>query len=116
MGGEHGKLLRLFGRLDEDRQETLLAFAEFLAAQPAESGAAAVVQRVPRPAEETVAMAIRRLRQTYPMLDRRRLMGDAARHLAQNALDGRDARVVIDELEIVFERHYRKSLRSGDGR
>lgn len=83
-----------------------MAFAEFLSeAQPA--AADAVPLAIERPADETVVMAIRRLARAYPMLERRRLVGDASRFLAQHALEGRDAKEVIDALELVFERHYR---------
>ena len=51
-------------------------------------------------------MAIRRLVRIYPMLDRKRLMVDASRFMAQHALNGRPAHEVIDELEKVFARHY----------
>ena len=52
------------------------------------------------------ALAIRRLVRSYPMLDRGRLMGEASRCLAQHALEGRSAAEVIDELEVLFVRHY----------
>jgi hypothetical protein len=42
------------------------------------------------------------------MLDRRKLMGEASRLMAQHALEGRAAAGVIDELEAAFARHYQK--------
>jgi hypothetical protein len=53
-------------------------------------------------------MAIKRLTQTYPMLDRRKLFGDTSKFVAQHALEGRPAMEVIDELEIVFAKHFEK--------
>jgi hypothetical protein len=97
------KLLDLFGKLAPDRQDRLLEFAELLVAEAPTIGEPVVV---PRPARETVTMAIRRLARSYPMLDRRRLMGEASRLMAQHALEGRAAAEVIDELEAVFARHY----------
>lgn len=114
MKGEEQKLLDLFERLRPEQQEQLIAFAEFLAARatPAERATREPVE-LPRPAGETVTMAIRRLVRTYPMLDRRRLLGEASRFVAQHALEGRPATEVIDELELVFARHY-KAMRSAE--
>jgi len=106
VSGEEGKLLALFGRLGDEQQDRLIAFAEFLAAGAPEPGAAPEPVAIPRPAGESVALAIRRLVRTYPMLERRRLMGETSRFLAQHALEGRPAVEVIDELEVVFARHY----------
>ena len=87
-------------------QEKLVAFAEFLGER--EPGAVDEPLPLPRPAGETVTLAIRRLVQTYPMLDRRKLMGEAAQFMAQHALERRPAREVIDDLEAVFARHYQQ--------
>lgn len=112
MKGEEQKLLDLFERLRPEQQDQLIAFAEFLAAGgPPEERPAREPVNLPRPATETVTMAIRRLVRTYPMLDRRRLLGEASRFVAQHALEGRPAAEVIDELEIVFARHY-KAMRN----
>lgn len=101
------KLLELFQNLEPDQQETLIAFAEFLVARNG-GQPSAVPLPIERPGEETVVMAIRRLVRTYPMLDRRSLMTDASQIMAQHALEGRAAEEVIDELELVFARHYEK--------
>src|SRR6185436_4949323 len=103
-------LLEMFERLAPAQQETLISFAEFLTAQPGESdrGRRGEVVPIARPAGETVTMAVRRLFLTYPMLERRMLMAEASELMAQNALEGRDAREVIDELERVFRRHYHR--------
>jgi hypothetical protein len=101
------QLLELFERLAPEQQDRLIAFAEFLADEPARMPDGALAPLViPRPEEETVTMAIRRLVRSYPMLDRRRLMAEASQFMAQHALEGRDAAEVIDELEIVFSRHF----------
>lgn len=104
------RLLDLFGQLAEEQQETLLAFAEFLVARPdlADEPEPSEPRPIERPAEETVVMAIRRLTRTYPMLDRRKLFGEASRFMTEHALAGRPANEVIDELEAVFARHYER--------
>jgi len=104
--GEEGKLLDLFGRLAPEQQDKLIMFAEFLSGDGPDAAAASEPLAIPRPAGETVTVAIRRLTRTYPMLDRRKLMAEASQFMAQHALEGRAAREVIDELEAVFARHY----------
>lgn len=99
-------LLDIYRTLDAQRQNELLEFARALAAPVAEPC------REPRPADESVVLALRRLVRSYPMLERRRLMGTASALMAQHALEGRAAAEIIDELELVFERHY---LESGSG-
>jgi len=113
MNGEERRLMELFGRLGEEQQDRLIAFAEFLSAAAPEAGGAGEPVPIPRPAGETVTLAIRRLVRSYPMLDRRRLMGEASRFLAQHALEGRPAGEVIDDLEAVFTRHYQQFKAEG---
>ena len=103
---EEETLLEIFERLAPAQQDMLISFAEFLttnADEPPRLGDAAAV-----PAEETVKLAIRRLLRTYPMLDRRALMAEAAQLMARHALGGRGAREVIVDLEELFARHYKK--------
>ena len=98
-------LLDFFERLAPEQQDKLIAFAEFLVAQAPAAGRPVVMPREPG---ETITMAIRRLTRAYPMLERRKLMVDASRLMAQHALEGRDTAEIIDELEVVFARHYQK--------
>lgn len=107
------KLLDLFERLAPEQQDRLIAFAEFLAD---DVPGASRPDPVPRPERETVTMAIRRLVRSYPMLDRRKLMAEASRLMAQHALEGRAAAGVIDDLEAVFARHYEQLKSKGDNR
>jgi hypothetical protein len=110
---EEKKLLDLFDRLTSEQQDKLIAFAEFLTAAATDEPAATEPVAIPRPARETVTMAIRRLVRAYPMLDRRRLMGEAAQLMAQHALQGRPSVEVINELEKVFTRHYEQHKAQG---
>ncbi len=110
--------LGLFGRLAPVQQDKLIAFAEFFAvkapgAARAGNGKSA---RIARPARETVAMAVRRLVRSYPMLDRRQLLAEGSQLLAQHALGGRPAVEVIDDLEKVFAQHYRRLQKRGGRR
>ena len=103
---EEGKLLELFDQLTSEQQDKLIAFAEFLTVSPVGHPIASEPLAIPRPDTETVTMAIRRLVRSYPMLERRRLMGEASQLLAQHVLQGRPSAKVIDDLEALFVAHY----------
>jgi hypothetical protein len=108
--GPARRLVRLFRALNSDDQGTLIAFAEFLAGRTRDQGrdehAASDPEPIPRPAEETVIGAMKRLSRSYFMLDRTALLNEAASLMAGHVLNGRDAQAVIDELEVLFARHY----------
>ncbi len=107
------KLLTLCNRLNGEQQQALLSYAEFLAGRAPAGQAPYVMAAIPRPKpkpeNESVVMAIKRLTRVYPMLDRRKLMGPTSMLMSQHALQGRPATEVIAELEIIFERHFRES-------
>lgn len=102
------RLLELYNRLPEAERKTLLDFAEFLVGR-AGTVQPAVPQQpldIPRPAEETVVAAMKRLRQTYPMIDHGKLLHEASGLMAEHLMQGRAAPEVIDELERMFLRQY----------
>ncbi len=105
-------LLAAFDRLDARRQDVLMEFAATLAAH--DDAAPTAVRPEPRPADESVVAAIKRLTCMYPAAGRRRLMGPVSVLMAQHALQGRPAKEVIDELETVFERDHAKAVRSDE--
>lgn len=108
------RLLALFRALDEAGRRSLLDFAEFLSQRAGdaaedgatEAGAVPPPRDIPRPAEESVVRAIRRLAETYPMLDRGAMLNETSALMAQHVMQGRPAAEVIDELEALFRRHY----------
>ncbi len=107
------RLLAYWDRLGRTERETLLTFAEFLAvrasAAPAETAPQPQIpapQPIPRPAQESVINAIRRLSQSYAMLDRAALLHETSALMSAHILQGRPASEVIDELESLFARHY----------
>lgn len=103
------RLARLFRQLAPEQQTTLLEFAEFLVSRAPETPRELPRPvHQPRPEEESVVKAIRRLSATYPMLDKARMLNQTSSLVAQHVMQGREAREVIDELEIVFETHYRE--------
>lgn len=104
------RLQELFNRLGESDRATLLAFAEFLASRIPEPVPDIEVSQIPltipRPAEETVIGAIKRLAATYPMVDRSKMLHETAGLMTQHMVQGRAAVEVIDELEQLFAHHY----------
>lgn len=113
------RLMRLYRQLSETDRDALMAFAEFLvqraaAATDHESDAKAAVEPldIPRPGKETVVAAMRRLSATYPMLNKDKLLHEASELMTAHVMQGRPAVEVIDELELVFRRHFERT-RSG---
>jgi hypothetical protein len=107
------QLLSSFDKLDAQGQESLLAFAEFLQARQASAGesedpgvAVQEPRTIERPQKESVVKAIKRLTQTYYMLERDQLLDQTSSLMMSHVLQGRDAVSVIDELEVVFSEHY----------
>jgi hypothetical protein len=110
------RLTQLFEDLDSDSRTSLLDFAEFLhgkahansSIEQVEEKAEPLLQ--PRPQEETVINAIKRLKAGYFMLDTDPLLNETSALMTQFMLQGRSANEVIDDLEQLFEEHYRKYL------
>ncbi|MES9966842.1 MAG: Crp/Fnr family transcriptional regulator [Sedimenticola sp.] len=105
------KLLKLFSALDEQARENLVAFAEFLAQrEQAVEETTRIVEplAIPRPEEESVIAAIKRLSETYPMLDRSTLFHETSSLMTSHVMQGREATEVIDELELLFQGKYQQ--------
>lgn len=101
------QLLDYFSRLSEEGRQSLLDYARYLAQQyPATRAVADEPLDLPRPEDETVIAAIKRLSRTYPMLNKDKLLHETADLVTEHMMRGRDAAEVIDELEVIFERHY----------
>ena len=106
-------LLRLFRALDGQEQDTLLAFAEFLTARrgPQPPSELPKPELAPRPRNESVVAAIKRLSKSYSMLDKGRMLNETSSLMTQHVMQGRPADKVVDELEEVFRRHYEQFQR-----
>jgi len=133
MADEREHLLQLLDRLGPSDRSAVLAFAEFLnqragqwggasrsvppaTAEPREQAPAPPVEEpadIPRPENESVVAAVKRLSRTYPMLEKREMLNETSALVAQHVMQGRDAMEVIDELEIIFQRRYEK-LKAND--
>jgi len=104
------QLIKHFRDMGEADQRTLLDFAEFLAqrSEPETQEPVPAPEPIPRPEEESVVRAVKRLSRTYHMLDKSKMLNETSSLVAQHVMQGRPAQEVIDELEYVFERHYRR--------
>jgi len=101
------QLLSHFRSLSPDAAETLLSFAEFLTSRESvELSVPLSINNIERPADETVIAAIKRLSESYPMLDKDKILHETSALMAQHMLQGREAQDVIDDLEQVFRQHY----------
>lgn len=107
-------LLERFRALTPQAREQLLDYAEFLASKSENVEPEPELNPIPRPDEETVVAALKRLSATYPMLERKQLLNETSAYMAQHMLEGRDAKAVIDDLEALFARRYRQ-YRGEDG-
>ncbi len=112
MNQEEKRLLSLYRALAGPQRDMLREFAEFLRARgatPAETAVPQSPRAIPRPEGESVVGAIKRLSATYPMLERAQLLNETSLLVTQHVVHGRDAREVIDELEVLFRTRYEQS-------
>ncbi len=102
------RLLKSFAALADAQQQALLDYAEFLRERhaPEQAAPAAEPVAIPRPQQESVVAAIKRLRATYPMVDSGALLNEASSLMAQHLLQGRAGPEVIDELEELFAQSF----------
>ena len=112
------KLIKLFKALDGEKQETLLSFAEFLLFQSVGQSDLEQVEEkkiitqpldIVRPDNESVIKAIKRLSETYPMVDKDNILHPISDLMTAHMLQGKAAEKVIDELEAVFLKEYQSS-------
>ena len=103
------KLSQIYSSLPEAEQKTLLDFAEFLQARAPELKSVPTEPLpIPRPEAESVVGAIKRLTQTYPMIERHTMLNETSDLMMQHMLRGRAAMEIVDELEALFERRFRE--------
>jgi len=112
MGDLVDKLAQIFATLPEQEQKTLLDFAEFLQSRaPRVAAEVSDPLDIPRPEEESVVAAIKRLKQTYPMVHRSAVFNETSELMMQHMLKGRAAGDIIDELEIIFEQKFQALIK-----
>ena len=107
------KLVDIFDYLPEQEQKTLLDFAEFLKSRaPVPAPVITEPLDIPRPENESVIAAIKRLADTYPMVDRSSMFSETSDLMMQHTMSGRPALEIIDELETLFDRRLKEMLES----
>jgi hypothetical protein len=104
-------LLRLNNALNEQAQDMLHSYAEFLCTQPENVAHINITRQQPKAIsaaeDESVVAAIKRLSASYFMLDRDKLLNSASLLMAQHVMQGREAVEVIEELEQSFASAYK---------
>lgn len=100
------RLLKIMARLPEKAAASLLEFAEFLESKHGRDAVAAEPLTIPRPETESVVEAIKRLADTYPMLDTEHLLHETGELMTQHIMQARPVTEVIDDLEHLFHKHY----------
>ena len=105
------QLIDLYEAMDDERKLSLGDFADFLYAK-----AGPVVkeipppEEVPRPEQETVVGAVKRLKIKYHMVESMTVFSAASSLMTDHMVKGRDVVEVIDEMEILFEDAYKNLL------
>lgn len=115
MSSDEKRLLRLFRTLSETNRKSLTDYAEFLATREVVAKVEDVPQTplaIPRPEQESVIKAVKRLMLTYPMLGRDTLLQDTSTLVTRHVIHKLPAPEVIDELELLFKRHYDAHLQA----
>jgi len=94
----------IFDDLPETDQTTLFEFAEFLKSR-APDLASKITEPlgIARPEEESVVAAIKRLKKNYPMVSQKELLNQTSEFMMQHMMQGKSAKDVIDEMEVMFE-------------
>jgi hypothetical protein len=108
-------LIDLYESMDDERKRSLCDFADFLYAKADPvSKEIPAPDDVPRPQEETVVGAVKRLKIKYHMIESMSVFSAASDLMTEHMVKGRDVIEVIDEMEILFEGAYDKLLQAGE--
>ena len=109
---EQRRLLKLYASLSAQDKESLIAFAEFLESRTTGSEEPVLHEpkTIPRPEQESVVGAIKRLSESYFMLEKSELFTKTSSLMTAHLIQGRSAPDVIDELETLFVSHYEQYL------
>lgn len=108
MTPDEKQLLKRYRALSDGGRGSLQDYAEFLASRDAGQGVPVsdTPLDIARPAEESVVKAIKRLRATYPMLERDKLLHETSALMTRHVVHRHPAAEVIDELERLFKQNY----------
>ena len=109
MNNRSREVKSLMSQLDQEHQQAVVDYATFLVRQykikaPVKDNLPP--ENIVRPEPESVVAAIKRLKKTYFMLDTDLLLDETSSLMGQHILRGREAKVVIDELQSLFGAKY----------
>jgi len=107
----HDKLIQTFTQLSDQDQAAVLAFAEFLRQRAPKSRAPQVIEPpkpLDAPPDESVIKAIKRLSETYFMVDRGNMLNETSNLMTAHMISGKPAVDVIRELTVLFEQQYQQ--------
>jgi hypothetical protein len=107
------KLLAAWRKLTPAQQLSVMDFAGYLAQREPPADApqiSATPLDIPKPHTESVVKAIKRLRETYPMLEHSKLLHETSHFMTLHLVKGKSAAEVIEELEKMFARHYQAHI------
>ncbi len=104
-------LINLYEAMDDERRRSLCDFADFLYAQAEPiSKEVPAPENVPRPQQESVVGAVKRLKVKYHMVESMSVFSAASTLMTDHMVKGRDVVEVIDEMEVLFEEAYDQLL------
>ncbi len=104
-------LINLYEAMDDERKRSLCDFADFLYAKADPvSKEIPPPEHVPRPQQESVVGAVKRLKVKYYMIESMSVFSAASTLMTDHMVKGRDVIEVIDEMEMLFEEAYDKLL------
>lgn len=102
------KLLKNFRQLDDARQQACLDYVMFLTSQQNKENTPVLQQPIesPKAENETVIGAIKRLSDSYPMLERDKMLEPVNQLMNEHLLHGKDTLSVIEQIELLFKQQY----------
>lgn len=121
MKEQEQRLLEYYRQLPPKDSHALLRFAAYLATNQEMPETETAVQQAtaatasssipqpqltPRPPNERVVDALKRLSASYPMLEKKALLDQSSTLVAQHIMFGKPAKEVIDQIEKVFADAY----------
>jgi len=107
------KLLQSYRVLNDEDKLALLKFSAFLAQNSSLTDKTQFTQleepkQIEAKENESVVGALKRLSESYPMIEKSTLLDEASNLMSQHVLQGRAKKDVIIELEQLFQTRYQK--------
>ena len=100
-------------RMSDEQQQSTIDFANFLVQQSKQKPACrekVLPKVIERPAKESLAAAIERLKRSYFMLDADDMLNDVSVLMGKHILQGLEVSVAIGELQLCFQSYYKQYL------